>query len=181
MPLASDLQVYYLVAGAFIILALGASALLRSRLGRYWVAIRDAPVAAAAMGVAVSRQKVVAFAVSSGIAGFGGALLGTVVTHVGPFDFGLLWSITLILAVIVGGSGSIPGTVFGAAFVVLVPVALSRTAGLADAIFGISLVIVFIIAPGGLPAITSRVTEWLVARQAGRRGATWGSTTDAVD
>lgn len=180
VPLTSDLQVYYLVAGAFIILALGASALLRSRLGRYWVAIRDAPVAAAAMGVAVSRQKVVAFAVSSGIAGFGGALLGTVVTHVGPFDFGLLWSITLILAVIVGGSGSIPGAVFGAAFVVLVPVALSRTAGLADAIFGISLVIVFIIAPGGLPAIASRATEWLMARQAGRTRTAWGST-DAVD
>jgi branched-chain amino acid transport system permease protein len=144
------------------------------------VAIRDAPTAAAAMGVAVSRHKVVAFAVSSAIAGFGGALLGTVVTHVGPFDFGLQWSITLILAVIVGGSGSIAGALFGAAFVVLVPAALSRTAGLSDLVFGISLVAVFVFVPGGLQAVVSNAAVWLRTRRFGRSNGPTAEPDDAL-
>jgi branched-subunit amino acid ABC-type transport system permease component len=179
-PLTSDLGVYLLVAAAFILLALAAATLLRTRWGRYWVAIRDAPTAAAAMGVAVSRHKVVAFAVSSAIAGFGGVLLGTVVTHVGPFDFGLQWSITLILAVIVGGSGSIAGALFGAAFVVLVPAALSRTAGLSDLVFGISLVAVFVFAPGGLHAVVSNAAVWLRTRRFGRSNGPTAEPDDAL-
>lgn len=178
-PITTDVGIYLLVAGAFALIALIATVLLRSRFGRYWVAIRDAPVAAAAMGVAVRRHQVAAFAVSSAIAGFGGAVLGTVITHVGPFDFGLQWSIILILAVIVGGSGSIAGAVLGAAFVVLVPAALSRTAGLSDLVFGIALIAVFVVAPGGIQAMASNITAWLRTRRlAGSRQE--GASGDAV-
>ena len=179
-PITTDRGVYLLVASAFVLVALLATMLLRSRYGRYWVAIRDAPVAAAAMGVAVRRHKVAAFAISSAIAGFGGAVLGAVVTHVGPFDFGLQWSITLILAVIVGGSGSIAGAVLGAAFVVLIPAALSRTAGLSDLVFGVALVAVFFVAPGGIQAIASNVSAWLRARRVIGQGPEQGRSRDAV-
>ncbi len=179
-PITTDLGIYLLVAGAFLFVALVAGALLRSRNGRYWVAIRDAPVAAAAMGVAVRRHKVAAFAVSSAMAGFGGAVLGIVITHVGPFDFGLQWSITLILAVIVGGSGSIAGAVLGAAFVVLVPAALNRTAGLTDLVFGIALIVVFIIAPGGIGAMASNMTAWLRRRRISGARRRQGASRDAV-
>jgi len=179
-PITTDLGIYLLVVGSFVLVALVAAALLRSSFGRYWVAIRDGPVAAAAMGVAVRRHKVTAFAVSSAIAGLGGALLGTVITHVGPFDFGLQWSITLILAVIVGGSGSIAGAVFGAAFAVLVPAALSRTAGLSDLVFGIALIAVFVVAPGGLQAVASNVNTWVRMRRLAGRAPQPGASADAV-
>jgi len=177
-PITGDRGMYLLVAMAFCSIALLASALLRSRYGRYWVAIRDAPIAASAMGVAVRRHKVAAFAISSAVAGFGGAVLGAVVTHVGPFDFGLQWSITLILAVIVGGSGSILGAVLGAAFVVLIPAALSRTAGLSDLVFGVALIGVFIVAPGGIQAIASNLSAWRRARQI--RQSERGTSSDAI-
>jgi branched-chain amino acid transport system permease protein len=165
-PLRSPLAVYYLVATIFGLVVLAVSMLLRSSVGLRWVAVRDAPVAAQANGVSVKAQKILAFAISSGIAGMGGALLSGVVLHVGPYDYGLFFSIFLILAVILGGSGSLAGALLGAAFIGLMPVALSRTSGLTDAIFGVTLVALLIIAPQGLAGVAAQVRSRLARRGA---------------
>jgi ABC-type branched-subunit amino acid transport system permease subunit len=162
--LSTDRDVYYLTVAGLVIVAGIVAFLVRSRLGRLWVALRDAPNAAAASGVRVSRRKIAAFAVSAAIAGVGGALIAVTLSHVGPTDFELHWSIMLILAVIVGGSGSVPGALFGAALVVLVPEALAHTRGMSDLVLGVVLMAVMIGLPGGMPALAERL------RGIGRRG-----------
>lgn len=156
---SSETQIYYLAAVVLGMVVLGTAALIRSPIGQRWVAVRDAPVAAEASGVAVKRYKVAAFALSSAVAGIAGSLLAVVVAFVAPFDYGLFFSIFVILAVILGGSGSLAGAVLGAAFITLMPVALSRSAGLTDAIFGVTLLILLVVLPGGFRQLAARLTE----------------------
>lgn len=162
--LSTDRDVYYLTVAGLVIVAAIVAILVRSRLGRVWVALRDAPNAASASGVRVKRRKIAAFAVSAAIAGVGGALIAVTLSHVGPADFELHWSIMLILAVIIGGSGSVPGALFGAALVVLVPEALAHTRGMSDLVLGVVLMAVMIGLPGGMPALGERL------RGIGKRG-----------
>ena len=156
---SSETQIYYLAAAVLGIVVLGTAALIRSSIGQRWVAVRDAPIAAEASGVAVKRYKVAAFALSSAVAGIAGSLLAVVVSFVAPFDYGLFFSIFVILAVILGGSGSMAGAILGAAFITLMPVALSRSAGLTDAIFGATLLIFLIALPGGFRHLAERFTQ----------------------
>lgn len=157
LTLRTDRDIYYLAVLTLGIVVVTVSALVRSKAGRIWVAVRDAPSAAAANGIAVNRHKVIAFAISAAIAGIAGSLLATTLSHVGSSDFGLNWSIMLILAVIVGGTGSLPGALFGAAIIVLVPEALAHTRGMGDLVLGATLVLVLILMPGGLPALMTRI------------------------
>lgn len=156
--LSSEVQIYYLTAAVLAMVVIGVAALIRSPVGQRWVAVRDAPVAAGASGVAVKRYKVAAFALSSMVAGLAGSLLAVVVSFVAPFDYGLFFSIFVILAVILGGAGSLAGSILGAAFITLMPVALSRTSGLTDAVFGATLLILLIVLPGGFRQLASRFT-----------------------
>lgn len=156
--LTSELQIYYLTAAVLAVVVIGVAGLIRSPIGQRWVAVRDAPVAAAASGVAIRRYKVAAFALSSMVAGVAGSLLAVVVSFVAPFDYGLFFSIFVILAVILGGAGSLTGSILGAAFITLMPVALSRTSGLTDAVFGATLLILLVVVPGGFRQLTSRFT-----------------------
>lgn len=164
LHLATDRDVYYLILVGFVAVAAIVTVLVRSRLGQLWVALRDAPNAAAASGVRVSRRKIAAFAVSAAITGVGGALIAVALSHVGPADFDLHWSIMLILAVIVGGSGSLPGALLGSALVVLVPEALAHTRGMSDLVLGLALMIVIIALPGGAPTVARRLQRF------GRKG-----------
>lgn len=155
--LSSDEDIYYLTAVMLGVVAVGMAALIRSPAGQRWVAVRDAPVAAASNGVPVKAYKVAAFALSSAVAGLGGSLLAVVVRFVAPFDYDIFFSIFVIVAVIVGGAGSLVGALLGAAFVTLLPVALSRTSGLTDAILGGVLLVLLIAAPGGVRGIATRL------------------------
>jgi branched-chain amino acid transport system permease protein len=109
--------------------------------------------------VPVRRYKVAAFTLSSAVAGIAGSLLAVVVSFVAPFDYGLFFSIFVILAVILGGSGSLVGAILGAAFITLMRVALSRTSGLTDAICGTTLVLLLILLPGGFRQLAERFTR----------------------
>lgn len=148
--ISSDRALYYLAAGTFAVVVASTAAIMRSSAAQKWVAIRDAPAAAASSGVSVNTQKVVAFTVSSCIAGIGGGTTALLLTHIGPFEYDLFFSVFLILAVVVGGAGSLLGALIGAALITLVPVAFSRSSGLTDAIFGTLLIVLMIVAPGGV-------------------------------
>jgi branched-chain amino acid transport system permease protein len=138
-----------------VLLLLGTLAIL-SRLDRSWFgracrAIRDNPEAAAAMGVNVARTKVIAFTITSTLAGLAGMVYAFVDNTVNPPIFGLENAFLLLFMVIVGGSGRPAGAVIGAVLLYLVPFVLSPLIGHHHAlVFGILLVGAVLFQPRGL-------------------------------
>ncbi|MGH9186964.1 MAG: branched-chain amino acid ABC transporter permease [Acidimicrobiales bacterium] len=92
--------------------------LMRSRIGRALQAIRDRDIAAEVMGVPEARCKLIAFALSSAYAGVAGALLGAVIGNLNPEYWSLALSVEFIAMLLIGGAGTVSGTILGAAFVV---------------------------------------------------------------
>ena len=166
----------YLLCLAFLaVFAVLAKNLVRGAIGREWMAIRDMDVAAAVIGIRPVYAKLSAFAVSSFIVGVAGALWGFV--HLGswePAAFNIDRSFQLLFMVIIGGMGSIMGSFFGAAFIVMLPVfldALPRWFGLnvdtalsshlTYMIFGALIVFFLIVEPHGMARLWSTGKEKL--------------------
>ncbi|MGQ3053474.1 MAG: branched-chain amino acid ABC transporter permease [Roseateles sp.] len=127
MPIDSPLQKYLFCLAFVIVFALIAKNLVRGHIGRAWMAMRDMDVAAAVIGIRPVAAKLSAFAVSSFIVGVAGALWGFV--YLGswePAAFSIDRSFQLLFMVIIGGLGSIMGAFFGAAFMVVLPIALAQ-------------------------------------------------------
>lgn len=145
---------------ALVVLALLAN-LVRSRFGRAFRAVRDDEVAATVSGIHVARTKVLAFAVSAGCAGLGGALLvlSTGVVNIGEFPLSL--SIALLAAMVLGGAGSLVGVWWGAVALVYMStwstslsqhlsLGTSAAAYLSDTLFGVVLIVAMLVAPNGI-------------------------------
>jgi branched-chain amino acid transport system permease protein len=138
--------------------------LVRSHIGREWMAIRDMDVAAEVIGIRPVYAKLTAFAVSSFYVGIAGALWGFV--HLGawePLAFDLNLSLSLLFMIIIGGMGSLLGSYFGAAFIVALPILLNQVPGLLGLplstamtahlelmIFGALIIFFLIVEPQGL-------------------------------
>jgi len=136
---------YLFCLGFVSVFALLAKNLVRSAIGRQWMAIRDMDVAAAVIGIRPVYAKLTAFAVSSFIVGVAGALLGFV--HLGswePLAFSIDRSFQLLFVVIIGGLGSIMGSFMGAAFIVILPVFLNQALPLVGSLFGVTVSIAMI-------------------------------------
>lgn len=175
LPLQTPLQKYLFVLGLVIVIAILAKNLVRGAIGREWMAIRDMDVAAAVIGIRPMYAKLSAFAVSSFIVGVAGALWGYI--HLGswePSAFDLNRSFQLLFMVIIGGLGSIVGSFFGAAFIVLVPILLNRipdmlglplgvdtAAHIEHMVFGALIVFFLIVEPHGLARLWSIAKEKL--------------------
>ncbi|MGA1271542.1 MAG: branched-chain amino acid ABC transporter permease [Burkholderiaceae bacterium] len=160
---------YLFCLGFVVIFALLAKNLVRGHTGREWMAIRDMDVAAAVIGIRPVYAKLTAFAVSSFIVGVAGALWGFV--HLGswePAAFNITRSFDLLFMVIIGGLGSIMGSFFGAAFIVIVPIVLDNlpnwfgipidtalASHLTFMIFGALIVFFLIVEPHGLARLWS--------------------------
>ena len=131
----------YLFCLAFLIVfAMVAKNLVRSHIGREWMAIRDMDVAAAVIGIRPVYAKLTAFAVSSFIVGVAGALWGFV--HLGSWEsaaFSIDRSFQLLFMIIIGGLGSIMGSFFGAAFIVILPIFLNRALPALGDLIGVSI------------------------------------------
>ena len=177
LPIDSALSKYWFCLCILVVIALLAKNLVRSAIGREWMAIRDMDVAAAVIGIRPMYAKLSAFAVSSFIIGVAGGLWGFV--YLGawePAAFSVDQSFRLLFMVIIGGLGSIMGSFFGTAFIAVLPIALSQllpalaglfgihisTAGVSHAelmIFGGLIVWFLIVEPHGLAKL------WAVAKQ----------------
>ncbi len=173
LPLNSPVTKYLFCLSVLVIIAVLAKNLVRGAVGREWMAIRDMDVAAAVIGIRPMYAKLTAFAVSSFIVGVAGALWAFV--HLSawePAAFSVDVSFKLLFMVIIGGMGSIMGSFFGAAFIVILPIALSQllpalasligveisTAGVSHAelmIFGGLIVWFLIVEPHGLAKLWS--------------------------
>jgi branched-chain amino acid transport system permease protein len=126
-PIEGPVPKYLFCLSLLVVIALLTKNLVRSAIGREWMAIRDMDVAAAVIGIRPMFAKLSAFAVSSFIIGVSGALWAFV--YLGawePAAFSVDLSFKLLFMVIIGGLGSIMGSFFGAAFIVVLPIALNQ-------------------------------------------------------
>jgi branched-chain amino acid transport system permease protein len=177
LPIESALSKYLFCLAIVVVITLLAKNLVRSAIGREWMAIRDMDVAAAVIGIRPMYAKLSAFAVSSFIIGIAGGLWAFI--YLGawePAAFSVDYSFRLLFMVIIGGMGAIMGSFFGAAFIVVLPIVLSQvlpvladwlgisisTAGISHAelmIFGGLIVWFLIVEPHGLAKL------WAVGKQ----------------
>lgn len=124
--------------------------IVSSFVGRAFVAIRDSDIAAEVNGVNLTHYKLLAFAISSFYAGVHGALYAQVLGHIEPQIFNILESITLFVAVIVGGVASIEGSILGAIFVILVPKVFADFREMVPVVYGLGIILVLMFQPLGL-------------------------------
>ncbi len=165
----------WLTCAAALITGVLLANLGRSRVGRSWRAVRDDEVAAALSGLNVARLQVLAFVVSAACAGLGGALLAVVSGIVAPGAYTLTLSVGLLSAAVLGGLGTLPGAVWGALVLVLVPSYLTNVAashGLSGAAsssvpiaaYGVVLIVVMLTFPAGIQGALSRLFGRLLGR-----------------
>ena len=170
---------YLLVLSVVALLALAAKNMVRSRIGRSWMAVRDMDVAAEVIGIRMLHTKLMAFAVSSFYCGVAGALYAfAYLGSVQPEDFNLDLSFRILFMVIVGGVGSILGSFLGTAFILVLPILLDKvltygaakfnlgiesgvTSMLQLVVFGALIIFFLIVEPHGLARLWQIVKEKL--------------------
>jgi branched-chain amino acid transport system permease protein len=178
--LAGDQRIYFLILPLAVVMLLGARNLFRTRVGRAFIAIRDRDISAEVLGISLFHYKLLAFAIGSFYAGVAGGLWGYFFRVATPELFGLPLSVFYLAAIIVGGLGSILGTILGATFMTMVPellralVAWAEALGVQEAgvflasirqvVFGLLIVGFLIFEPHGLAEIWRRVRRFFHLR-----------------
>jgi branched-chain amino acid transport system permease protein len=145
--------------------------LLSSRTGYAMRAMRDAPAAAAVLGIEVQRLKIKIFVLSAALGALAGSLFAHYVSFVSVDSFGVDRAITFLVVAIVGGARTVAGVVFGAIFVTIIPNLLSGFGDLHSLLFAISLILVVIVLPEGFGGAALRLWEWLSPRPSAKGGA----------
>jgi branched-chain amino acid transport system permease protein len=150
LPISQDRYVYYLTLTIALIIYLLSVNLLNSRSGRALMAIRDNEIAASSMGIDLALYKTLAFGISAGFTGVAGALGAIAVAYIAPDAYTFNFAIALFLGMVIGGVGWLPGSLAGAAFIVLVPnMAEHISKGLSGAVFGVFIIAVIFLLPNG--------------------------------
>jgi branched-chain amino acid transport system permease protein len=167
LPINQDQWLYFFtLAVALVMFVLGWN-LLRGRVGRSLVAIRDQPIAAEAMGVHNALYKSLAFGVSAMYTGIAGALGAIAVQFVAPDSFTIFLSISLLVGIVIGGLASISGAVYGALFIQFVPNIADQISKAAPwAIYGVFLIGFMYLMPVGV-AGALRIGWARIKRKAG--------------
>jgi len=179
IDLGSDRNFYYVIFICFAVMTWMAVNLIRTRYGRAFIAIRDNDQAAEGMGIPIFQYKLLSFAISSFYAGFAGALYAYYMMSITPEPFNLWLSIEYIAMIIIGGLGSIPGSVFGTIFIITLNELLSLTtdflmnvgastgiaitiAPLRELVYGLAIILFIIFEPKGLAEV------WRIVRSSFR-------------
>ena len=175
LPLDSDFRIFYLIYALVVPATLFAKNLFRTKVGRAFIAVRDRDVAASVMGVSLLRYKLLAFIISSFYAGVAGGLMAHHSRILFPDAFTLLVAIDYLAMVIIGGMGSIVGSIFGAIFMTLLPEVLKLTAtsltgvypqafgfiaSARDVVFGFAVIFFLMYEPLGLARIWVRFRSY---------------------
>jgi len=158
--LADDQWLYFVTLVVAAVMFVLAAFLVRGRVGRALVAIRDNEIAARTMGVDLARFKTGTFAVSAMYAGVGGALFTLPIGFLAPESFPLALSFAFLAAIVVGGLATIAGALFGALFIEFVPVyAADVDEALAGVIYGGVLILFMYLLPGGVMGLVRRISS----------------------
>ncbi len=175
LALDSDARIFYLIFALVAPATLFTKNLFRTKVGRAFIAIRDRDVAAGVMGVSLFKYKLLAFVISSFYAGVAGGLMAHHSRILFPDAFTLLVAIDYLAMIIIGGMGSILGSILGAVFMTLLPEVLKLTAtsltgvypqafGLIastrDVVFGLAVIFFLMYEPQGLARIWGRVKSY---------------------
>ncbi len=143
-------QIYYLILAGCLLVAFVSLRLRDSRLGRAWMAMREDEDVAQAMGINLVATKLLAFATGAGFSAISGAIFATKLSSVYPHSFNVMISINILCVIIVGGMGSIPGVIVGAAALVGLPELLREFAEYRLFVYGAVLVAMMLLKPEGL-------------------------------
>ncbi len=173
LPLSPDQWLYYFTLAVMLLMFVLAWNLLRGRVGRALIAIRDHHTAAEAMGVNTALYKSLTFGVSAMYTGIAGALGAIAIQFVAPDSFNIFLSITFLVGIVIGGLASIPGAIYGALFIQFIPNIADEISKAAPwAIFGIFLIgFVYAMPLGVNGAIRMLIARLARKRQTGLRSA----------
>jgi branched-chain amino acid transport system permease protein len=189
-------QLYFLLLVVLLALtALFVANIARSRAGRAWQAVRDNEVAASIMGVNLTTAKMGAFILSSFLAGIAGALWASYPGYTNPSQWNLILSIQFIAALLIGGAGSVWGSILGAAFVFAVPTALdtfsllpqSASSGgissgdLTTIFYGLLIIVFLLFEPAGLIGLIRRAQALTRRFEDTRKGGEGGRAAPAFN
>lgn len=144
------LHFYYLIILGCLLVAFVSARLSYARIGRAWMAMREDEDVAEAMGVNLVNYKLLAFATGAAFAGISGGIFASWQHAIFPADFSLFVSINVLVLIIIGGIGSIPGVILGAAVLVGLPEVLREIQDYRILVYGALLVIMMIVKPEGL-------------------------------
>ncbi|WP_103106725.1 branched-chain amino acid ABC transporter permease [Brevibacillus reuszeri] len=148
--LAGQMDFYYLILIIAILAVLAVKRLGSSRIGRAWMYIREDEDAAEAMGINRIKMKLLAYSIGAVIGSLGGSVFAVKMSAIAPLSFSFTQSIMILLAVVLGGLGSIPGVVLGAVLVIALPELLRSVEDWRYLIFGVALVAMMLFRPQGL-------------------------------
>jgi len=148
---------FYVFLAIAVITAIATDRLLRSRIGRAFMAIKDNETAAAAMGIATSRYFVLGFAWSGFVVGIGGSMFAVLIGHLSPESFNLVELILEFAIIMVGGLGSLTGSILGAIIITAMPEIFAGWPGFQEMIFGLLIVFVILFMPRGLAGLLARL------------------------
>ena len=146
---------FLLAAGLFVLCFFTIARLVQSRFGRAMIAVRDNPTAALASGASLVQTRMLAFSISAGMAGLAGALFAVQKTVITPDDFPLELSIFFLVAIRLGGAGTLWGPIVGTLVFFLVPQFLDSLQSWRMLIYGVALLVLMIFAPNGLIGASS--------------------------
>ncbi|HOS96620.1 MAG TPA: branched-chain amino acid ABC transporter permease [Deltaproteobacteria bacterium] len=145
----SSIEYYFLVWAVVGLSILGLISLQHSRIGRAWNCIREDTVAAGATGINVRHYKLLAFVLGAGLAGVAGNIYASKLMCVSPESFTFWESCLMFCIVLIGGMGSIPGVLIGAAFISLFPEIFRPFAMYRMLVFGSVMIVMMMVRPGG--------------------------------
>lgn len=162
VELGSAQNIYYLILPTVLVTAFVVYRLSSTRLGRAWRSIKADEDVAEAMGIHLVRNKLLAFGISSALAGAGGAIFGAWLQSIFPSSFTLMFSINVLSMIIIGGLGSIAGVVVGSMILIGMPEVLREIQDYRLLVFGVLLVVTMLLKPEGLipyqpPKLSERV------------------------
>ncbi len=146
----SDLRMFYLIFGITVVMVYLAKNIVNSRVGRAFISTRDSELAAQAMGVNITKYKILAFVLSAFYGGIAGGLYAALVMFISPDAFSVLESIIYLTMIVVGGMGSILGSIIGGATLSLLPEILRGFREFQELLFGAILIISLIFLPNGI-------------------------------
>ena len=166
LDLSPDQWLYLFTVGIAVVMYVVAWNLVRGRVGRAMMAIRDHAMAAEAMGINLAMVKTGTFAVSAMYTGLAGSLGAIAVQFVAPDSFGVFVSVFLFVGLVVGGVSSIGGTLIGAAFIEFVPnVADKLSKAAPGAVYGVILIAVMFLMPAGVGGFLGQMWRRATARR----------------
>ena len=154
-------NLFYLTAGFALLTYILLDQLVRSPIGETLTAIREDEVSAASLGINCQKWKVLAFAISSAVAGAGGCFYASFVGTLVPDAFFITKSFTILAMVIVGGMGTLVGPVLGAILLTILPELLRGIGDLRLIVYGVSVTLVVLFMPGGMVEAGRRIAAYL--------------------